>query len=145
MMINKISSINLEIPLVIKWLKILRSPKARKAQSVLERADNPIRRCCLGHLCHVAEAEREENGINVVYKWKSSFSSSSIPLLLAKELDIAAGGNFIKEILYEDCYYSNLMGLNDGSNASLFDIARIIEDNIKNKNFRSYAFHYPEN
>ena len=141
-MVMKPSTISLDTPHVAEWLSILRDPESKKLRNKLQSSTIETKRCCLGHLCYIVGAkviEPDSKTSYLIYHYKKDWSSATLPIDLYMELDITPIVHFIEPITYkEHTNITSLGKLNDKTAITLPEIADIIEENIKNKNFRSY-------
>ena len=115
------------------WLKVMRDPEFGKATGTLEDPNNPSKRCCLGHLGYSMKASRRWNVITArvdyFYGGDDSWSSSYLPISLAKELDIDNIGSFINPITVGGIEeFKSMSELNDDTDLTSAAIADIIED-----------------
>ena len=124
-----------------KWLAQLRSPEAKQWTGELESYDEPNKRCCLGHACHVLETERSVSLYNreVFYGSERDMDSSTLPYSVAEKLNIMNSGAMINAYVHGNDVYSGLTIINDSGIFSLSEIADIIEEGFKKNNFYPYV------
>ena len=120
------------------WLAQLRSPEAKQWTGELESLVEPEKRCCLGHACHVLQAERSETDHWVYYGSGRDMQSSTLPYSVCEKLNILNDGEFINFYVHGTDDYSALTSLNDSGVFSLSEIADIIEEGFKKNNFYPY-------
>ena len=122
------------------WLNVMRDPESGKATGELEDATNPSERCCLGHLAYSMESDRRRNNIGpsveYFYPGSASWSTTYLPVSLAKELDMDKIGSFIKPITVDGIVkfngaiteFNSMSELNDDTDLTSAQIADIIEE-----------------
>ena len=113
------------------WLNVMRNPESGKTTGELEDPINPSERCCLGHLAYSMKADRRRNNIGpsveYFYSGSDSWSTTYLPVSLAKELDIDKIGSFIGPITVGRDEFKSMSELNDGTDLTSAAIADIIE------------------
>jgi hypothetical protein len=65
-----------------KWIAYLKNSDTLKTIGKLEDPDNPNKRCCLGHACHIFEVERQASKFKVLYDDHSARLPESLVLKL---------------------------------------------------------------
>ena len=134
------------------WLRALRDPDAQKHCGSLEDYDNPKARCCLGHACAALGLKRaDDQWIQDNYGEKTvlygvdrgDYDETCLPKSLSKRLNISPGGGFIKKIEIEGqnengapILFDSLVHVNDDTDLTLAQIADLIEEQNRKKNFR---------
>lgn len=123
-----------------KWIDFLREEGRQKARNVLEDVQNPEARCCLGHACKVFENSVErtlvlgDNDTPVAVKYDKT--QHVLPSKLQRKLNIDAYGKLRKPIKIENGRYVDLVSINDSTNLSPAQIADVIEEQFKQRNFK---------
>ena len=122
------------------WLNVMRNPESGKTTGELEDPINPSERCCLGHLAYSMKADRRRNNIGpsveYFYSGSDSWSTTYLPVSLAKELDMDKIGSFIKPITVDGIVkfngaiteFNSMSELNDDTDLTSAQIADIIEE-----------------
>jgi len=95
-----------------------------------------FRYCCLGAACVVAN----ETGFMKIDLEAEQGNSESLPIKLAKRLNITVSGSFKNYVEYKGKPYISLVDLNDDAKANFKDIARIIREQLAAKNFEPYEW-----
>ena len=137
-----------------KWLSVLRDPKSKKHVGSLESLHDSNTRCCLGHACHALHSNKTIFEDKVCYGAEKEYTF--LPQKIAKLLNITPDGEFATPIHISRDYsnidsdenvdedinylptsigYNDLVSLNDDTILSPAEIANIIEEQYKNKNF----------
>ena len=139
---------------VKRWLQVLRDKHSERFVGVLENADNPSQRCCLGHACHALGVSRTvkdnpcgDDFQTVWYGPKSDLCSKQLPLEACNMLNITALGNLkgcvsrerIEELIGREIYiyeddqfeeeheFSSLSVINDYTNLQPKEMATLIQ------------------
>ena len=94
-----------------------------------------FRYCCLGAACVVAN----ETGFMKIDLEAEQGNSESLPIKLAKRLNITVSGSFKNYVEYKGKPYISLVDLNDDAKANFKDIARIIREHDRNQLFVAFT------
>ena len=127
-----------------QWLAQLRSPEAKQARGKLEDPDDPNKRCCLGHACHILGLERtvkkpEWRASDCVFYGKNCGEASWLPREACKKLNVSLKGSFKVPVAVDGITVNSLSIINDYTKLSLSEIADVIEEQFKADNFLQSA------
>ena len=111
------------------WLKKARDPKVKKIKGSLDSL-KPNTFCIMG--CGI-EAMRESH--------KLEYDNNHYMKMLGFNSLRVNGGEFVNPVFYKDtkAFYFSIIDINDGSNATLPEMADIVEVNLKENNFRMFG------
>lgn len=120
--------------LIEKWLEALESGEYKQGtgQLVENYGTKKARYCCLGVACQVA-VDNKVRKLNL--KEYSDNIKGLLDFSTCKAFGITDSGAFSVPVSHRGRYYDSLVDLNDGG-VKFKTIARIIREQIKNKNFR---------
>ena len=127
---------NTDTKLFKNWMKTLRDKKSGKAIGQLVDYFQPDNKCCLGHACSAAKLKPEIDEDCSTYSYNGE--EVLMPKALCKKLNITKEGAFINNVDVNGKRFSDLAFLNDITSLTPAQIADVIEEQAKAKNFKPY-------
>lgn len=116
------------------WIDYLKRPETKKEKGRLESRTDSEARCCLGHACHIAGAERTVNQetATVFYDGVETIAPSQVMKyfgLRASNGFVYHDGDFIHT--FAEYNFSSLASLNDHTDATPQEIGEYLQTVIE--------------